>query len=166
MVVRDFNINLASLYGQELDKGIEAAMSEKGLEDMSGHFLPRHKQWFRDVRTWDMHRDSREVRYRTDYILGTDSRLLQNIAVRDASNNMERYLVLGCLCRAAPDMNLRYLGRRTNFPVRPPETLDKADRMFAKIWWAIHRPPWWERHFQAWISPKTWSLIDASIEAH
>ena len=65
---------------------------------MSAHFLPRHKPWFRYGRTWNILRGGREIRSRTDYILGTDRRLIQNMAVRDARHNIYHYLVLGCIC--------------------------------------------------------------------
>ena len=37
--------------------------------------------------------------------------------------------------------------------------------MFAELWRAIFRTPWQERDRQDWISPETWSLIDARIVA-
>ena len=37
--------------------------------------------------------------------------------------------------------------------------------MFAELRRAIPRPPRRLRHCQAWISPDTWSLINARIEA-
>ena len=49
------------------------------------------------------------------------------------------------------------------FPIRPPETPDRVDHMFAKIRRAIPRPPRRECHRQAWISPETWSLITIRI---
>ena len=49
-----------------------------------------------------MHWGGREVRSRTDYILGTDNHLFQNVAVLDARHNTDHYLVLGCLCGSAP----------------------------------------------------------------
>ena len=70
---------------------------------------------------------------RTNYILSTDSRLFQNTAVRGARQNMDHYLVLGCLRGAAPAVHLHYLGKRTRFPIRPPATPDKADHMFAEL---------------------------------
>ena len=82
-------------------------MAEEGLEDMSDHFLPRHKLWLKEDCTWVMHRSVREVRSRTDYILVTDSRLFQNIGFWDARHNTDHYLVLGCLCGAAPATHSR-----------------------------------------------------------
>ena len=56
-------------------------MVEEVLEGVSGHFLPRHKLWLKDVRTLAMHRGGWEVHSQTDYILVTDIHLFQNVAV-------------------------------------------------------------------------------------
>ena len=109
---------------------------------MIGHFLPKHKPWLKDGHTRAMYRGVWEVHSRTNYILGIDSHLLQNIAVRDESHNTDHYLVLGCLCGAKPAAHSRYLGNRTRFPISPLATPDKADHMFAEIWQANPRPPW------------------------
>ena len=68
----EFNANLAEPEGDRRGEDIAAAMATEGLEDMSEHFLPRRCPWFRDGRTWSMIREGRELRSRTDYILGTD----------------------------------------------------------------------------------------------
>ena len=39
----------------------------------------------------------REVQSRTNYILGTDSRLFRNVAFQDPRHNSDHYMVLGCL---------------------------------------------------------------------
>ena len=88
-----------------------------------------------------MRRGGREVRSRTDYILGTDSCLFQNVVVWDVRRNIDHYLVLGCLRGANPATYLCYLGKRTCFPIRPLATPDKVDRMFAEIWGAIPNSP-------------------------
>ena len=116
------------------DKEIAADLAEEGIEDMISHFLPRNKLWLKDGFTWSMHRGGREVYSWTNYILVTDSRLFQNVAVRDARQNTYYYLVLGCLHRAAPSAPLPYLGNCTPFPIRPPVTPDKVDRMFSELW--------------------------------
>ena len=134
LVVGYFNTNLAAPEGREWDEGIAAAMVEEGLEETSGQFLPRKNPWLKDGVIWAMHWSGQEMCSRTDYILGTDSRLLQNVAVRYARNNTDHYLVLGCLCGAAPDADLRYLGRSTRFPIRTPATQDRVDRMFVELW--------------------------------
>ena len=101
---------------------------------MSGHFLPRHKPWLKDDRTWSMLQGGQELRSQTNYILGTDSCLFQNAEFRDAQHNTDHYLVLGCLHGANPATHSRYLGKRTRFPIRPLYTPDKADRTFAELW--------------------------------
>ena len=39
----------------------------------------------------------REVRYHTDYILGTDHCLFRTVSVRDPRHNSYHYMVLVCL---------------------------------------------------------------------
>ena len=72
-------------------------MAMEGMEDMDSHFLCRYLLRTRDDLTWSILRLVQEVRYRTDYILGMDHRMYQNVAVRDPRHNMEHCLVLGCL---------------------------------------------------------------------
>ena len=96
-MVGNFNTNLAAPEVRERYEGIVVAMEEEGLEDTSGHFLPRHNTWLKDGHTWAMHESGREVRCRTKYILGIDSRLFQNVVVWYTRHNMDHYLVLGCL---------------------------------------------------------------------
>ena len=69
---------------------------------MSRNFLPWHNLWLKDRRTWAMHQGGREVCSRTNYILGTESCLFHNIAVRDARHNTDHYLVMVFLYRAVP----------------------------------------------------------------
>ena len=49
-----------------------------------------------------MHQGGQEVRSQTDYILVTDNCMFHNVEVRDAQHKTDHYLVMGCLCRAAP----------------------------------------------------------------
>ena len=116
-------------------------MEESVLEDISRHFIPRHKLWLKDGRTWAMHRGGWEVRSWTDYILVTDSHLFQNVAVQDARHNTNHYLVLGFLHGAAPAAHSHYLGMRTSFPIRTLATPHRVEHMFAKLRRAIPRPP-------------------------
>ena len=165
LVVGNFNNNMDAPEAWEWDKGIATALEEEVREDMIGNFLPRHKPWLKDGCTWAMHQGDRKVRSWTNYILGTDSCLFQNIAVRETRHNMDQYLVLGCLIRAAHATHSCYLGKSTRFPIIPLATLEKSDRMSAELQRAIPRPTWRERHRQYWISPETWSMIDTRIEA-
>ena len=75
LVTGDFNVKLSEPEGDRRREDIAAALATEGLEDMSAQFLPRRRSCFRDGRTWSMIRAGREVRSRTDYILGTDSRI-------------------------------------------------------------------------------------------
>ena len=83
LVAGDLNTNLASPEGDWIGEDIAATIATEGLEDMAQHFIPRVRRWCRDRRTWEMLRRGREVRSRTDYILGTDRRLFGNVSVRD-----------------------------------------------------------------------------------
>ena len=56
-----------------------------------------------------MIREGREVRSRTDYILGTDCLLFGNVSVQDPRHNLDHYMVLGCLHRASLKEHARYL---------------------------------------------------------
>ena len=89
-----------------------------------------------------MNQGVQEVHAWNNYILGTYSRLFHNVEIRDARHKMDHYLVLGCLCGAAFDVNLLYLGKRTRFPIRPPETPYKEDCMFSELQRGIPRRPW------------------------
>ena len=167
VVVGDLNTDLAAPEVRKWDEGISAALAEEGLEDTSGHFLPRHNTWLKDGHTWAMHLGGQEVRSRTNYILGTDSCLFQNITVRDASHNTDHYLVLGCIRGAAPAAHFLYLGKRTSFPISPLATLDPGQVIphVCQDQESHTQAPWWEHHSQACISPETWSLIGTRIEA-
>ena len=68
-----------------------------GLIDTGLHFLPRHKPCLKDRCTWSIQRDIQEVRPWTDYIIGTDRRLIQDVAIRDMQHHLDHYMVLGCL---------------------------------------------------------------------
>ena len=111
LVAGDFNEDLATPEGDRRAEDIATTLAMEGLEDMARHFLPRESRWCRYRRTWGMLRKGREVRSRTDYILGTDSRLLRNVSVRDPRHNSDHYMVLGCLPSAPPDGAQEILGR-------------------------------------------------------
>ena len=84
-----FNTDLAAPEGQARDEEIVAAMAAAGLEYLSGHFLPRQKPWLKDSRTWCMRRKGKEIYSRNNYVLVTDFRLLHNLLVHDACQNMD-----------------------------------------------------------------------------
>ena len=76
---------------------------------MGVHFLPWCKPWFQESSTWSMRKYGREVRSQTDYILVTDCRLFQDVAARDPQNNLNYYMVLGCLRGEPPKELTDYL---------------------------------------------------------
>ena len=51
----------------------------------------------------------REVRSRTDYILGTDRRLFGNVSVWEPRHNSDHYTLMGCLPSASLMYHNRYL---------------------------------------------------------
>ena len=53
--------------------------------------------WNQEKGIWSMFGVAREVRYQTDYILDTDCCLFRNMFVLYPSNNLDHYLILGCL---------------------------------------------------------------------
>ena len=97
LVVGDFNIKMAEPEGDWRGEDIEATMATEGLVYMSAHFFLHRRSWCWDGRTWSMIREGREMRSRTDYILGTDRLLFGNFSIRDPWNNSYHYMFLGCL---------------------------------------------------------------------
>ena len=93
MVAGDFNADIAAPKGNRQAGNIATDIATAGLEDMARHFLPWGKRWCRDRRTWDMRRKGQVVRSRIDYILGTDSCLFRNVAVRDPWHNSDHIMV-------------------------------------------------------------------------
>ena len=97
IVAGKFNADLVYLEGTTRLELIVVALVTAVLEDMSTHFIPRQKPWLRDGCTWSMIQGGLEVRSRTNYLLGTDRHLFQNVLVRDVHPNSDHYLVTGCL---------------------------------------------------------------------
>ena len=89
LVAGDFNTNLSAPKRWTRDEEIAVAMDTAGLENMSENFLPRKKLWLKESRTWCIHRGGWEVRSQTNYIMGTDCRLLQNVAVWGTRHNTD-----------------------------------------------------------------------------
>ena len=83
LVSGDLNANLAEPEGTPQGETIVDDLVVVGLMDMGIHFLPWRKPWLQDGCKYSMQRDGREVRSRTDYILGTDHRLFRDLAVWD-----------------------------------------------------------------------------------
>ena len=72
LVAGDLNVKLSETEGDRMGEFTTVALATEGLEDVSAHFLLRRHSWCQNGRTWRMIRSGREMRSRTDYILGTD----------------------------------------------------------------------------------------------
>ena len=110
-----------------------------------------------------MKRQGQVVRSRTDYILGTDRRLFQNVAVRDPRHNTDYYMVLGCLPGAPLEATRRYQGGRKRWPVPPPTAPSRMDTLFAALRRAVPKTAPREARRNAWVSAETWRLVDERV---
>ena len=107
-------------------------------------------------------RQGRVVRFRLDFILGSDRRIFQNVAVWHPRHNSDHFMVMGCLCGASPREHYSYLGIRTRLLIRPPncQIRTRADKLFADFWRAIPKPDKWVVRQNSWILAGTWRLVD------
>ena len=110
-----------------------------------------------------MQRKGQVVRYRTDYSMGTDSRLFKNVAVRDPRHNTDHYMVLGFLPSAPLSETKRYLGGRKRWPVRLPTEPSRTDTLFAALRRAVPKPTPRKARQNAWILAETWQLVDKRV---
>ena len=101
--------------------------------------------WFKDQRTWRMVRQGRVGRSKTDYILGSDHQIFENVAIRDLRHNSNHLMVMGCLHRSSLRENSRYLGRRTCLPLQPPEhqTRTRVEKIFSELRRAVLNTDKW-----------------------
>ena len=76
------NVDLERTGEKGKDKEITVVVATEGLEDLLVHFFPRQRSCNRDHKTWAKVRQGREVRSWTDYIMGSDRRIFQNVDVR------------------------------------------------------------------------------------
>ena len=135
IVAEDLNVDLESTGGRGQDEEITAAVLTAGLEDLLVHFLPSRIAWNRYRRMWANVRQGREMRSWTDYILGSNCRIFQNVAVRDLRHNSDHCMVLGCLKGAFPRKQSKYLELRALLPLRLPgrQARMRADKIFAEL---------------------------------
>lgn len=80
ILLGDLNVDLDNPR-DERGQAIATEMAGLGLEDLLLHF--RQRRGFRHGMTWMQHRDGRTVQAHCDYILGTDRRMLTNVAIRN-----------------------------------------------------------------------------------
>ena len=102
-----------------------------------------------------MIREGREVRSRTDYILGTDCRLFVNVSVRNPRHNSDHYMVLGCLHSAPLREHARYLGGCKRLTLLPPTTPTREDRISADLRRDVPQPLAREARKNTWILAAT-----------
>ena len=86
-------------------------------------------RWGQEVCSW------------TNYILGTDRHLLQNVEVRDTRHNTYHNLVLGFLSGAAPAAHSHYLRKWKLLPMKPPNNLGGVGRLFAELQGSTSKSP-------------------------
>ena len=110
-----------------------------------------------------MIREGREVRSRTDYIMGTDHRLFGNVSVRDPRHNSDHYMVLGFLHSSPLREHARYLRGRKRLLLCPLTAPTREDGIFASLQRAVPKPRAWEARKNAWILAATWRLVDESV---
>ena len=110
--------------------------------------------------------EGREVRSRTDYILGADCRLFGNVSVRDPRHKSDHYMVMGCLQSAPLKEHARYLRGSKRLPLRPPTALTREDGISAALRRAVPKPLTRGARKNAWILEAPWILVDKRISVH
>ena len=162
IVTGELNVDLGKEGGRVREEEITVAVETADLEDFSGHFLSRQRVWCRYRRTWATVQQGRLVRSRTDYIMGSDRRIIQNVAVWDPRHNSDHFMVMGCLRGASPREHYRYLGSRKRLPLLPPvrQTRTQADKIFSELQRAVPKSDKQTARHNTWISAETWRLVD------
>ena len=82
-----------------------------------------------------MMRQGRLVRSRTDYILGFDRQIFQNVAIWDRRHNSNHFMVVGSLSGASLREHYNCLGSRTLLTLCLPghQTRTWLDNLFAEL---------------------------------
>ena len=163
----ELNANLAEPEGTPQGEVILDELTAVGIMDMGLHFLPRRKPWFQDRCMWIVRRYVQEVRSRTYYILGTDCKLFQNMAVQEPRHNLYHYIVLGCL-RGKPKKDLTdYLCKARRYPLRTihRNLASASEKLFLELKTQIPKPPLCDQVRWDWISDEIWAAMDARINA-
>ena len=105
----------------------------------------------------------REVRSRTDYILGMDRCLFEDVSVRKPRHNSDHYMVLGCLHSAPLREHARYLGGCKRLPLRPPNALTREDGILAALQTDVPKPLAREERKNTWVLAATWRLVEKRV---
>ena len=98
----------------------------------------------------------------TDYIMGSDRWIFQNMSVQDPRHNSNHIMVLGCLCGASLRQHSCYLGCKTRLLLRPPSRQMRigADKIFTELQHAITKLEKRVARHNSWISAETWRIVD------
>ena len=112
-----------------------------------------------------MLRKGREVRSRTNYIIGTDRRLFGSVSVRDPWHNSDHYMVLCCLPSASLTEHKRFLGGRKRWPMSPPTKPTRVGKLFTALRRAVPKAQPRAARRNAWILEETWRLVDERVSA-
>jgi hypothetical protein len=129
---------------------------------MLHHF--QQQKAFTHRQTWWQIRDSKLIRSRCDYILGTDRRLFTTVSIRDPRYfSSDHYMLIARYLISPTPSHKLYLKGRKRLPLKPPTKgpLSQADTLFQEV--KANCPP---RHtptkpnYQNWLSQDTLKLID------
>ena len=69
----------------------------------------------------------------TNYILGTDRHLLQNVAVQDAGHKTYHYVVMGYLRGSVTSTHSHYLRKQNRIPLKSPKTPGGVNDLFVEL---------------------------------
>ena len=81
IVAGELNMEHERIGRQVRDKEIAEVVATSGLEDISAQLLPQCQAWNQDRIMWAVARKGREMRYWTDYIVGSYCQIFQNVSV-------------------------------------------------------------------------------------
>ena len=127
------------------------------------HFLPHNIPCTRDVRIWRMLRHGQGVRSQTDYILGADCHLFQNVAVQDPRQNTNHYMVLGCLRSVTLREHQCYIRSRMRLPLYSPNHPSHLDTILAPLRQAMPKTLTCKHVHSSWISEETCWFISTRV---
>ena len=84
--------------------------------------------------------EGKVVRSRTDYILGIEQSLFQNVSTRDPQHNTDHFMVVGCLRSAPAREYAKYLTGKKKLLLQPQTQPMREDRIFAALRRAVPKP--------------------------
>ena len=139
----NFNANLVDPEGTPRGQDIADEIAAEGIVDVVLHSLPSCNTWLQDMCTWRMRKDGQEIWSRTDYILGTYCRLLQDVDIQDMRHNSDHYMVLGCMSGDLEKELMDYLRKVRRFLLRPirRDLASASEKIFSELKNQTPNPP-------------------------